>query len=62
LTARDRPWDDRVRCEIARLCLKLNRVGEARTMVRAAMASNPGNQEVRQLLEKLGSFDEKVTR
>jgi tetratricopeptide (TPR) repeat protein len=62
LTARDRPWDDRVRCEIARLCLKLNRVGEARTMLRAAVASNPGNQEARQLLEKLGSSDDKVTR
>jgi tetratricopeptide (TPR) repeat protein len=53
LTARDRPWDDQVRCEIARLCLKLNRVGEARTMLRAAIACNPGNQEAHQLLEKL---------
>jgi tetratricopeptide (TPR) repeat protein len=55
LTARDRPWDDRVRYEIARLCVKLNRVGEARTMLRAAVAANPGNQEARQLLQELAT-------
>jgi tetratricopeptide (TPR) repeat protein len=62
LTARDRPWDDRVRFELAQLCLKLNRVGEARTMLRAALACNPGNQEARQLLEKAASMDDKATR
>jgi tetratricopeptide (TPR) repeat protein len=55
LTARDRPWDDRVRLEIARVCAKLERVGEARTMLRAALASDPGNREARQLLENLAT-------
>jgi tetratricopeptide (TPR) repeat protein len=53
LLARERPWDDGVRLEIARLCLKLNRVDEARTMLRAALASNPGNLEARRLMDSL---------
>jgi tetratricopeptide (TPR) repeat protein len=55
LTARDHPWDDRVRLEIARLCVKLDRMGEARTMLRAALACNPNNPEARQLLQKLAT-------
>jgi tetratricopeptide (TPR) repeat protein len=62
LTARDRPWDDWARYEAARLCLQLNRVGEARTMLRAALACNPTNWEARRLLEKLPPSDDKVTR
>ncbi len=53
LALRDRPWDDRVRLEVARLSLRFNRTEEARTMLRAALASNPGNQEARRLLEQL---------
>jgi tetratricopeptide (TPR) repeat protein len=55
LTVRDRPWDDRVRLEIARICMKLNRTDEARTMLRAAVASNPENQEARRLIEQLAT-------
>jgi tetratricopeptide (TPR) repeat protein len=55
LTARDRPWDDRVRVDIAHLCVKLERVGEARTMLRAALACNPANKEARQLLHTLAT-------
>jgi tetratricopeptide (TPR) repeat protein len=61
LTARDRPWDDWARYEAARLCLQLNRVGEARTMLRAALACNPANREARRLLSTLPP-DDKVTR
>jgi tetratricopeptide (TPR) repeat protein len=57
LTARDRPWDDWVRYETARLCVQLNRPGEARTMLRAALAANPGNRGARRLLEKLPPED-----
>jgi tetratricopeptide (TPR) repeat protein len=57
LTVRDHPWDDWSRCEAARLCLRLNRVGEARTMLRAALACNPANREARRLLATLPSDD-----
>ncbi len=57
LTARDRPWDDWVRYETARLCMQLHRPGEARTMLRAALAANPGNLDARRLLEKLPPED-----
>jgi tetratricopeptide (TPR) repeat protein len=53
LALRDRPWDDRVRLEVARLSLRFNRTEEARTMLRAALASNPANQEARRLLDQL---------
>jgi tetratricopeptide (TPR) repeat protein len=52
--AKARPWDDRIRHQIAVLCLKVNRVAEARTWLRAALASNPDNQQARQTLAELG--------
>lgn len=48
--ASERPWDDELRCEIADLCLKLNRRQEARTALRAALACNPANERARQRL------------
>jgi tetratricopeptide (TPR) repeat protein len=55
LAVRDRPWDDRVRYEIALLCVKFKRPAQARTMLHAALAANPGNRQARELLEKLSS-------
>jgi tetratricopeptide (TPR) repeat protein len=53
LTAAARPWDDGVRVEIAAICLKMNRQREARVMLRAALACNPGNREARRRLEAM---------
>jgi tetratricopeptide (TPR) repeat protein len=47
------PWDDRVRVEIAALCLKLYRPDEARTWLNAALASNPNNARARRMLGQL---------
>ncbi len=47
------PWDDRVRAEIADVCLKLNRAAEARTWLRAALACNPDNGQAREALERV---------
>jgi tetratricopeptide (TPR) repeat protein len=52
-TAEDRPWDGQVRYEIAVLCLKANRKAQAQTMLRAALACDPGHQEARRRLEEL---------
>jgi tetratricopeptide (TPR) repeat protein len=52
-TAEDRPWDAQVRYEIAVLCLKANRKAQAQTMLRAALASDPGHREARRLLEEM---------
>jgi tetratricopeptide (TPR) repeat protein len=51
-TAEDRPWDGQVRYEIALLCLKANRRAQAQTMLRAALACDPGHAEARRLLEQ----------
>jgi tetratricopeptide (TPR) repeat protein len=57
VSARERPWDDSVRQEIAGLCLRMNRRREARTMLRAALACNAGNEPARRLLDRLDAED-----
>jgi predicted Zn-dependent protease len=54
----ERPWDDELRCEIAELCLKLNRPQEARTALRAALACNPDNEQARRRLAEIGASDQ----
>ena len=51
--ATGRPWDDRVRYDIAALCLKINRVVEARMWLTAALACNPDNTQAREALRQL---------
>jgi predicted Zn-dependent protease len=50
-----RPWDDELRCEIAELCLKLNRTQEARMALQAALACNPANEQARRRLAETPS-------
>jgi tetratricopeptide (TPR) repeat protein len=51
-SAEERPWDAQVRYEIALLCLKANHKEQAQTMLRAALACDPGHPEARRLLEQ----------
>lgn len=46
-------WDDRVRTEIAKLCLRLGKKSEAMMWLKAALASNPGSAEARRLTSEL---------
>ena len=52
--AAKRPWDDVTRQKIAALCSQLNRLAEARMWLESALASNPDNDQAKQLLERLG--------
>jgi tetratricopeptide (TPR) repeat protein len=50
-------WDDRLRIQIAELCLRINRPAEARMWLEAALACNPGNARARQLLDQISASD-----
>jgi tetratricopeptide (TPR) repeat protein len=47
------PWDDGVRCEIARVWLRMGRPAEARVWLQAALACNPSNSYALDLLAQL---------
>ncbi|HEV3259547.1 MAG TPA: tetratricopeptide repeat protein [Gemmataceae bacterium] len=48
------PWNDSIRCQMAVLCLQINRTRDARTWLQAALASNPNNAWAHQLLVHIG--------
>ncbi len=50
-----RPWDERVRLQIAELCLKIERPNEARLWLRACLAINRANAEAQKQLERLNA-------
>jgi tetratricopeptide (TPR) repeat protein len=47
------PRNDRIRVEIASLCMEVNNHDLARTWLRAALACNPNNAQARELLNRL---------
>jgi tetratricopeptide (TPR) repeat protein len=52
-SADPQPWNDRLRVQIAVLCMQLHDNDLAQTWLRAALASNPGNSQARKLLSEL---------
>ncbi len=53
MQALEKPFDDQVRLDIARVWLQLARPREARLWLQAAVACNPRNPDARRLLEEL---------
>ncbi|HZU39327.1 MAG TPA: tetratricopeptide repeat protein [Gemmataceae bacterium] len=51
--ADQQPWNDRLRVEIAELCVQIHATDAARTWLRAALACNPANTQAQELLAKL---------
>ena len=52
--AAQQPWNDSIRYEMGVLCVQINRLQDARTWLRAALASNPDNLRARHLLAQVG--------